>query len=91
MKKIISILAALALVLGLAPAFAEDSYIPAPYDPNAVDPTATYLEPVFYENENGPTIGVTTVGDLHQSHVFNLRSLNFFGYMVVLNQTHFIR
>ncbi len=62
MKKIISILAALALVLSLAPAFAEDSYIPAPYDPATVDPTATYLEPVFYENENGPTIGVTTVG-----------------------------
>ena len=62
MKKIISILAALALVLSLAPAFAEDGYIPAPYDPATVDPTATYLEPVFYENENGPTIGVTTVG-----------------------------
>ena len=63
MKRIVSILATLALILSLAPAaFAEDSYIPAPYDPNAVDPTATYLEPAFYENENGPTIGVTTVG-----------------------------
>ena len=65
MKRIVSILATLALILSLAPAaFAEDSYIPAPYDPNAVDPTATYLEPAFYENENGPTIGVTTVGVL---------------------------
>ena len=63
MKRIVSILAALALVMSLLPvAFAEDSYIPAPYDPNEVDPTVTYLEPAFYENENGPTIGVTTVG-----------------------------
>ena len=63
MKKIISILATLALVLSLVPAaFAEDGYIPAPYDPAVLDPTVTYLEPVFYENENGPTIGVTTVG-----------------------------
>ena len=63
MKRIVSLLVSLALILSLAPAaFAEDSYIPAPYDPNAVDPTATYLEPAFYENENGPTIGVTTVG-----------------------------
>ena len=63
MKRIISLLAALALVLSLVPAaFAEDGYIPAPYDPAQVDPTVTYLEPVFYENENGPTIGVTTVG-----------------------------
>ncbi|MBQ7520403.1 MAG: glycoside hydrolase family 3 protein, partial [Clostridia bacterium] len=63
MKRIVSILAALALVMSLLPvAFAEDGYIPAPYDPNEVDPTVTYLEPAFYENENGPTIGVTTVG-----------------------------
>lgn len=63
MKRIVSILAALALVLSLVPAaFAEDGYIPAPYDPAQVDPTVTYMEPVFYENENGPTIGVTTVG-----------------------------
>ncbi len=66
MKKLISILMTLALLMTLCPAvFADgDSYIPAPYDPAEVDPTATYLEPVFYENENGPTIGVTTVGVL---------------------------
>jgi len=63
MKRIVSILAALALVMSLLPvAFAEDSYIPAPYDPNEIDPKVTYMEPVYYENENGPTIGVTTVG-----------------------------
>ncbi len=63
MKRIVSLLVSLALILSLAPAaFAEDSYIPAPYDPNEVDPTVTYLEPVFYANENGPAIGVTTVG-----------------------------
>ena len=64
MKRIISFLAALMLVMSLIPAAfaAEDGYIAAPYDPNEVDPTATYLEPAFYANENGPTIGVTTVG-----------------------------
>ncbi len=66
MKKTVSLLVCLALLMSLcAAAFAEgDSYIPAPYDPNEVDPTVTYLEPAFYENENGPTIGVTTVGVL---------------------------
>ena len=64
MKRLVSILAALMLVMSLLPAAfaAEDGYIAAPYDPNEVDPTVTYLEPVFYQNENGPTIGVTTVG-----------------------------
>ncbi len=66
MKRTVSLLLCIALAMSLcAAAFAEgDSYIPAPYDPNEVDPTVTYLEPVFYENENGPTIGVTTVGVL---------------------------
>ncbi len=64
MKRIVSFLAALMLVLSLLPAAlaAEDGYIAAPYDPNEVDPRVTYLEPVLYQNENGPTIGVTTVG-----------------------------
>lgn len=66
MKKLISILMTLALLMTLCPAVLADgdSYIPAPFDPAEVDPTATYLEPVFYANENGPTIGVTTVGVL---------------------------
>ena len=68
MKRIICLLVTLAMLLSLVPAsLAEgegDSYIAAPYDPAAVDPTATYLEPAFYENEGGPTIGVTTVGVL---------------------------
>ena len=71
MKRFVSILAVLALVLSLIPAaFAEDSYIAAPYDPSAVNPMATYLEPVFYQNENGPTIGVTTVGVLVQDGLY---------------------
>ena len=71
MKRFVSILAILALVLSLAPAtLAEDSYIAAPYDPNAVDPTVTYMEPAFYENENGPTIGVTTVGVIVQDGLY---------------------
>ena len=66
MKRTMSILAVLALLMSLLPtAFAEgDSYIPAPYDPNEVDPLSTYMEAVYYENEDGPTIGVTTVGVL---------------------------
>ena len=66
MKKIMSILAVLALLMSLLPtSFAEgDSYIAAPYDANEVNPTATYMTPAFYANENGPTIGVTTVGVL---------------------------
>ena len=63
MRKIISLLAVLALALSMAPvSLAEDSYIPAPYDPSEIDPKVTYMEPVYYQNENGPTIGVTTVG-----------------------------
>ncbi len=65
MKKVISILATLALLMCLTPAsLAEDAeYIPAPYQ--VADPTvspAEYLAPVYYENENGPAIGVTLVG-----------------------------
>ena len=67
MKKLISLLTVLALVLSIMPlSLAEggDSYIAAPYDPAQVDPKVTYLEPVYYQNEDGPTIGVTTVGVL---------------------------
>ncbi len=39
------------------------TYIPAPHSVANVDElTAQFLEPVFYENENGPTIGVTLLG-----------------------------
>ena len=64
MKKIVSFLLALSMVASMAAvAMAENvEYIAAPYDANEVDPTQTYLEPKYYENENGPTIGVTTVG-----------------------------
>ncbi len=71
MKRFVSILAVLALVLSLVPAaFAEDSYIAAPYDPSEVNPAATYMEPVFYQNENGPSIGVTTVGVIVQDGLY---------------------
>lgn len=41
----------------------EDGYIPAPYTVSSEDElTAKFLEPVFYENEDGPTIGVTLLG-----------------------------
>ncbi len=68
-KKTVSVLCALALTASLAPAaLAEEEeasadYIPAPYeiDEEMYGPTE-YLDPVFYENEDGPTIGVTLVG-----------------------------
>ena len=68
MKRIVSLLTALALVLSMAPAtMAEGAAqtIAAPYaiDEGQTGPTE-YLAPVFYENENGPTIGVTLVGVL---------------------------
>lgn len=41
----------------------EDGYIPAPYTVSSEDElTAQFLEPVFYENADGPTIGVTLLG-----------------------------
>lgn len=39
------------------------TYIPAPYTVNSAEElTAQFLTPVFYENANGPTIGVTLLG-----------------------------
>ena len=72
MRRIISIFAVIALLVSLCPAvFADgDSYIPAPYNAAEVDPTVTYLEPVFYVNENGPTIGVTTVGVIESEGLY---------------------
>ncbi len=68
-KKTVSVLCALALTASLAPAaLAEEEaasadYIPAPYEIDAeMQGPTEYLDPVFYENENGPTIGVTLVG-----------------------------
>ena len=65
MKRILSTIMIAALLLSMVPSVLAESgaeYIAAPYNAAEVDPTVTYLEPVFYENENGPTIGVTTVG-----------------------------
>ena len=88
-KRMLALLLALVMVIGLAAcggtpsettspvgttepagttAPATDSasvatYIPAPYTVNSVDElTAQFLEPKYYENENGPTIGVTLLG-----------------------------
>lgn len=45
----------------------EDGYIPAPYTVSSEDElTSKFLEPVFYENEDGPTIGVTLLGVIVQ-------------------------
>ncbi|MBQ7486497.1 MAG: glycoside hydrolase family 3 C-terminal domain-containing protein [Clostridia bacterium] len=60
------------MLVSIFPASLAESaaYIPAPYNPAEVDPTVTYLEPAFYENENGPTIGVTTVGVINQDGLY---------------------
>lgn len=73
MKRILSTIIAAAILLSMMPvSLAESSaeYIPAPYNAAEVDPTKTYLEPVFYENEDGPTIGVTTVGVIVQDGLY---------------------
>ncbi|MEQ2443109.1 glycoside hydrolase family 3 N-terminal domain-containing protein [Pseudoflavonifractor sp. CLA-AP-H29] len=45
----------------------QDGYIPAPYTASNEDElTAEFLDPVFYENEDGPTIGVTLLGVIVQ-------------------------
>ena len=71
-KKAVSVTTALTFAMSLTTAaYAAEAeteagaaeYIPAPYtaDEGLQGPTE-YLEPVFYENEDGPTIGVTLVG-----------------------------
>ena len=66
MKKVISILATLALVLSLMPAaFAEEAAAPEVTYIPAAGMGLQYVEPVYYENGEGePTIGVTLVGVL---------------------------
>ena len=40
----------------------EDGYIPAPYTADASQAPTEYLAPVFYQNEDGPTISVVYNG-----------------------------
>ena len=49
----------------------KDGYIPAPYVLEEGDKINDfYLEPVLFENENGPTIGVTTCGVIVKDGLF---------------------
>ena len=49
----------------------KDGYIPAPYQLEEGEQiNDVYLEPVFFENENGPTIGVTTCGVIVKDGLF---------------------
>ena len=49
----------------------KNGYIEAPYQLEEGESiNGQYLEPVFYENENGPTIGVTTCGVLVQDGLY---------------------
>lgn len=64
MKKLVCFLLALSMVVSLAAVAmaGEVSYIEAPYNADEIDPRVTYVEPQYYENEDGPTIGVTFNG-----------------------------
>lgn len=65
MKKMLSLILAAAMLMSLVPAsFAEAvTYIASPYAiDEALQGPTEYLDPIFYENENGPRIGVTYVG-----------------------------
>lgn len=67
MKRILSFAIALLMVLSMVPAVGETGveYIPAPYTvAEGAKITDVYFEPVIYENENGPDIGVTLLGVL---------------------------
>ena len=75
MKKAVSVMTATAMAASLtATAFAEESaseYIAAPYTvEEGVECPAEYLAPVFYENADGPTIGVTLVGVIQQDGLY---------------------
>ncbi|WP_373761171.1 glycoside hydrolase family 3 protein [Jeotgalibaca porci] len=49
----------------------KNGYIEAPYQLEEGESiNGQYLEPVFFENENGPTIGVTTCGVLVQDGLY---------------------
>ncbi len=66
MKRFLSLIIAAAMILSMVPAMAEGvEYIPAPHTvAEGAAISDSYLEPVYYENENGPTISVTLVGVL---------------------------
>ena len=49
----------------------KNGYIPAPYTLEEGDCiNDIYLEPVLFQNENGPTIGVTTCGVIVQDGLY---------------------
>ncbi|MDD7740764.1 MAG: hypothetical protein SOT28_06955 [Fusicatenibacter sp.] len=49
----------------------KNGYIPAPYELEEGENIHDfYLEPVYFENENGPTIGVTTCGVIVQDGLY---------------------
>lgn len=73
MKRIISLLLMATMLLSLATGCGTTdnkqtaSYIAAPYTVGSdSELTAEFLNPVFYKNEDGPTIGVTLLGVISQ-------------------------
>ena len=69
-KKVVSVLTAASMTVSLASvagAEAAEEYIAAPYTvEDGIECPEEYMAPVFYENEDGPTIGVTLVGVIQQ-------------------------
>ena len=62
-KKVVSVLTAASMTVSLASVAGAESaeYIAAPYTvEDGIECPMEYMAPVFYENEDGPTIGVIT-------------------------------
>ena len=79
MKNFLRAALAAAMLLSMVPACLAESgaeYIAAPYNAAEVDPTVTYLAPVYFVNEHGPTIGVTTDGGRKQDGLYFKDSKN---------------
>lgn len=74
MKKAVSVVTAVTMAMSLTSvAFAEGGaeYIAAPYTvEDGIECPTEYLAPVFYENADGPTIGVTLVGVIQQDGLY---------------------
>lgn len=74
MKRFLSSIVAASMLLTMAPAAMAEApaatYIPAPYNTAEINLAETYLTPALYVNENGPTIGVTSVGVICQDGLY---------------------
>jgi beta-glucosidase len=74
MKQAVSVATALTMAMSMVSAASAETaaeYIAAPYTlEEGIECPTEYLAPVFYENEDGPTIGVTLVGVIKQDGLY---------------------